>query len=274
MDAVLLSVNLISAAAAPIRVSNVLTRYARAIGLYRNWWDVYLNRFKHPTEAQTTYRLRSGETFVLGDGIFEARVLNEIWADKAYEPTPDFVIKSGWNVIDAGAHKGIFAVRAARAGARVVALEPEPLNYAALRYNLELNQCGRARALDAALWSEAGEAVLHYFGGDASTNFSLVLGADDGSTEVVKTVTLQSLVEQMGRVDLLKLDIEGAEIAVLKSTPPETLQHIDRIVLDYYIEDAPGEGEGMALEIESLLTPLGFECTIQHKGCIFYAVRK
>ena len=66
---------------------------------------------------------------------------------------------------------------------------------------------------------------------------------------MVKTVTLQSLVDQMGgRVDLLKLDIEGAEIAVLKSTPAETLQCIDRIVLDYYIEDAPGEGEGMARE--------------------------
>jgi FkbM family methyltransferase len=252
----------------------VLSRYAKAIGLYHNWWDVYLNRFKHPTEASATYRLRSGETFVLGDGIFEARVLNEIWADRAYEPTPDFVIKSGWNVIDAGAHKGIFAVRAARAGATIIALEPEPGNYEALRHNLEANGCSLATPLDAALWSEAGEAVLHYFGGDASTNFSLVLGADDGSTEMVKTVTLQSLVEQIGRVDLLKLDIEGAEIAVLKSTPAETLQRIDRIVLDYYIEDAPDEGEGMAREIESLLTPLGFECTIQHRGAIFYAVRR
>lgn len=266
--------NLTSAAAAPIRASSVLTRYARAIGLYRNWWDVYLNRFKHPTQNTATYRLRSGETFVLGDGIFETRVLNEIWADKAYEPTPDFVIQSDWNVIDAGAHKGIFAVRAARAGANVIALEPEPVNYAALRSNLERNDCDRAKALDAALWSTAGEAVLHYFGGDASTNFSLVLGADDGSTEVVKTVTLQSLVDEMGgHVDLMKLDIEGAETAVLKSTPIPTLLKIDRIVLDYYIEDAPDEGEGMAIEIESMLAPLGFECTIQHKGCIFYATR-
>jgi FkbM family methyltransferase len=251
----------------------VLTRYARAIGLYRNWWDVYLNRFKHPTESTATYRLRSGETFVLGDGIFEARVLNEVWADKAYEPIPDFAIKPGWNVIDAGAHKGIFAVRAARAGARVIALEPEPINYAALCFNLENNRCGLAKPMDAALWSEAGEAVLHYFGGDASTNFSLVLGADDGSTEVVKTVTLQSLVEQMGRVDLLKLDIEGAEIAVLRSTPVETLQRIDRIVLDYFIDDAPDEGLSMAHEIEALLTPMGFTCSIRPKGCIFYAVR-
>jgi FkbM family methyltransferase len=266
-------VNLTTAAAVPIRASNVITRYARAIGLYRNWWDVYLNRFKRPTEATTTYRLRSGETYVLGDGIYEARVLNEIWADRAYEPTPDFVIKPGWNVIDAGAHKGIFAVRAARAGAKVIALEPEPVNFAALRFNLERNRCGLAKALPAALWSQAGEAVLHYFGGDASTNFSLVLGAGDGSTEMVPTVTLQSLVDQMGRVDLLKLDIEGAEIAVLKSTPPETLQRIDRIVLDYYIEGAADKGESDAHEIASLLTPLGFACTIRHKGCIFYATR-
>jgi FkbM family methyltransferase len=267
-------VNLTSLPAAPIRASSVLTRYARAIGLYRNWWDVYLNRFKQPTEAQATYRLRSGETFVLGDGIFEARVLNEIWADKAYEPTPAFAIKPGWNVIDAGAHKGIFAVRAARAGAKVIALEPEPMNYAALRYNLELNQCGLARPVDAALWSEAGEAVLHYFGGDASTNFSLVLGADDGSTEVVKTVTLQSLVEQMGRIDLLKLDIEGAELAVLKSTPIETMARIDRIVLDYYIDSDTEKSDTFAREVTALLTSLGFECGLKPDGCILYAERK
>jgi FkbM family methyltransferase len=267
-------VNLTLAASTPLRASNAVSRYARMIGLYRNWWSVYYNRLKRPTEGNATYRLRSGETFVLGDGIFEARVLNEIWSDKAYEPTSEFVIKSGWNVIDAGAHKGIFAVRAARAGAKVIALEPEPLNFTALSYNLALNSCHRVRTLDAALWSESGEAVLHYFGGDASTNFSLVLGADDGSTDVVQTVTLQSLVEQMGRVDLLKLDIEGAEVAVLTSTPPEALMRIDRIVLDYYIEDAPDEGEGMARAIQALLTPLGFECTIRQKGCIFYAVRR
>jgi FkbM family methyltransferase len=251
-----------------------LTRYARAVSLYRNWWDVYRNRFKHPTEATATYRLRSGETFVLGDGIFEARVLNEVWADKAYEPEPGFIIQRGWNVIDAGAHKGIFAVRAGRAGARVIALEPEPDNFAALQHNLSLNGCGSVKALDAALWSQAGEAVLHYFGGDASTNFSLVLGADDGSTEVVNTVTLQALVEDLGgHVDLLKLDIEGAEMAVLRSTPSDVLQRIDRIVLDYYIDDVPDQGESETREIEALLAPLGFECTLQRKGCIFYAVR-
>jgi len=271
--AVLIGVNLLAASTVSLRASNALSRYAQAIRLYRNWWSVYYNRFKHPSEDQISYRLRSGETFVLGDGIFEARVLNEIWADKAYEPTPDFVIRRGWNVIDAGAHKGLFAVRAARAGAKVIALEPEPLNFATLRYNLELNQCGLVRPIQAALWSDAGKSILHNFGDDASTNFSLVLGADDGSTEMVTTVTLQSLVEQMGRIDLLKLDIEGAEVAVLASTPHETMARIDRIVLDWYIDDAPDQGESMAREIAAMLMPQGYDCTIRQKGCIFYAVR-
>jgi FkbM family methyltransferase len=264
--------NLTAAAAAPLRASSVLNRYARAIGFYHNWWDVYHNRLKRPSDATATYRLRSGETFELGNGIFEARVLNEIWIDRAYEPTPAFVIQPGWNVIDAGAHKGIFTVRAARAGARVIALEPETSNRAALCQNLARNGCDRVEVLPAALWSQAGEAVLHYFGGDASTNFSLILGDDDGSTDTVPTVTLQSLVEQLGHVDLIKLDIEGAEVPVLRSTPPETLQRINRIVLDYYV-DVPDQGESAAREIEALLTPLGFDCTIQRRGCIFYAVR-
>ena len=229
---------------------------------------------KQPTEAMVTYRLRSGETFVLSDGIFEARVLNEIWVDRAYEPTPEFVIKAGWNVIDAGAHKGIFAVRADHAGANVIAIEPEAANCAVLRQNLERNGCTHVSVLEAALWCEAGEAVLHSSGPDASTTASLVPGEDGDATEVVRTVTLQSLVEEAGgQVDLIKVDIEGAEIAVLGSTPPETLQRIDRIVLDCYTHD-PEEGDEMVREIESLLGPLGFECQVKHKTSIFYARRK
>lgn len=243
------------------------------IGCYENWWDIYKNRLSHDTEGTVLYRLRSGERFLLGSGLYEARVLNEIWFDHVYEPVDGLRPRIGWNVIDAGAHKGMFAVRAALAGAKVVALEPQAANREALEINLGLNGVtASVEVLDSALWTEAGEATLFNFG-EASTDFSLIVGAEtEDDADRVPTVTLESLVERLGRVDLLKLDIEGAEDPIIAQAAEETLYCVRRIVADYY--DAE-DGARAARTVENMtrrLTALGFECTVVESTCIFYAI--
>ena len=64
--------------------------------------------------------LRSSE---LGELIFLTR---EIHGQRVYELIPDFVVAKGWTVVDVGANVGVFALRAAQLGARVIAFEPNP----------------------------------------------------------------------------------------------------------------------------------------------------
>lgn len=120
--------------------------------------------------------------------------------------------------VDVGANLGYFSVLAGmrvNAG-RVVAIEPSPRTLAALRTNIALNALQNVEAVQRLLWSEAGREmnlrVLDPYNLGANSLFG------DGAVEVVlRTDTLDNLVSELGlsRVDIVKIDVEGAEREVL-----------------------------------------------------------
>ncbi|WGM31920.1 FkbM family methyltransferase [Brevundimonas sp. NIBR11] len=123
--------------------------------------------------------------------------------------------------IDVGANVGLYALKAARLvgpTGRVLALEPGAEAYGHLTSNLALNAFDWAEAMKVAGSDRAGEAVLHHvpLGNDPQA-FSLIANARADEGETVETVTLDSLVERCGltRVDLIKIDVEGAEPLVI-----------------------------------------------------------
>jgi FkbM family methyltransferase len=129
-------------------------------------------------------------------------------------------------VVDCGANVGAVSVPLARTGARVIAFEPDLLAHAALSEaaaglaNVELHQ--------AAVGVEAGEVSLYRaekFETDplaATVSSSVMTGKRGQSDENAITVPqidlpafLTTLVANHGRVDFLKLDIEGSELDLL-----------------------------------------------------------
>jgi len=52
----------------------------------------------------------------------------------------------------------------------------------------------------------------------------------------IKTTTLDKEVEDIGKVDLLKLDIEGSEIDVILNTSSDTFEKINQITLEYHTQ--------------------------------------
>ncbi len=134
-----------------------------------------------------------------------------------YEPTlRNLILESagpGTLFVDAGAHVGFYSLLADRAGANVVALEPDPYNLAALRRNLRGT---RAEVLGAAVSDSVGAASFHL--SSSTTGSSLV---DRGDIEMTKSVPVETTTVDAivaGRVFetlVLKVDVEGAEPAVL-----------------------------------------------------------
>jgi uncharacterized LabA/DUF88 family protein len=53
-------------------------------------------------------------------------------------------------------------------------------------------------------------------------------------TVVVKSETLNSMIERVGEVDLLKIDIEGAEYDLLEKTSIESLAKANNIILEFH----------------------------------------
>jgi FkbM family methyltransferase len=121
-------------------------------------------------------------------------------------------------VIDAGAHVGLWSLVASRTAERVIALEPDPVNNRVLQLNRELNRAENIECHAAALWTEDGTVAFQ--SGWNTTGGSV---ASDGDRRV-QARSLDSLIAEYGDIDVLKIDVEGAELEVIPAT-----KHLDRV---------------------------------------------
>jgi FkbM family methyltransferase len=125
-------------------------------------------------------------------------------------------------VIDGGAHIGYFAQLAARFEpriARLIAFEPDPYNFVALRSNLERLDLSRVEARHAALADRTGTAMFHVSSGTISSSLFRRTGVrTTWRAAPVAVTTVDSELREFPepRVIVAKLDIEGAEPLALR----------------------------------------------------------
>ena len=125
-------------------------------------------------------------------------------------------LPKGGVFVDVGAHVGTMALPAARhvgPGGRVHAVEPAPANAATLAENAELNGLANITVHSCAAGAEADTRPFHLM------DFSFLNGfVQHGLGQPVATVEvpvrrLDELIDE--RVDVVKIDVEGAELDVL-----------------------------------------------------------
>lgn len=123
--------------------------------------------------------------------------------------------------VDVGAHLGLYTVLAAKAGKPgmlTFAVEADPYNAQALRYNLRKTPSTQVRVIQAAASDADGSAPMLI--GQSTIGSSLVIGRRNIGPAVVrevKTIALDSVLPSAGAQRLLvKIDVEGAELSVLR----------------------------------------------------------
>jgi FkbM family methyltransferase len=119
--------------------------------------------------------------------------------------------------VDVGAHCGSFSIPLSPRFDTVIALEPLPDNYRALRRNVELNELHqKVRCLPFAAGAASAAGAL-FLGSDETS--SIVPAPHSTDTVRVEVRTLDDLLADAGArpsdVRLLKVDVEGAELFVL-----------------------------------------------------------
>lgn len=122
-------------------------------------------------------------------------------------------ITAGMTVVDVGANIGthsLYAARQAGPSGRVVAFEPDPATAKVLRANLERNGAQSVEVRDSCLGESDGMARLNV--NIDSAKSSLV--REGASTIEVRVETLDSAFSGAS-IDLLKIDVEGADFDVL-----------------------------------------------------------
>lgn len=122
-------------------------------------------------------------------------------------------LKPGMTFVDAGANVGFFSMLAAKLvgqSGRVVAFEPNPSVFAQVQANAELNGFSWIKPHRAGLFDKDG--VGEIFIPEANCGgATLRPGGINGMA--IPLVRMDDVVK--GKVDLLKIDIEGAEVAAL-----------------------------------------------------------
>jgi FkbM family methyltransferase len=198
----------------------------------------------------------------------ELALYYEINVERMYELHPAFVPREGWSVVDVGANIGIFSLRAARLvgrSGRVVSVEPHPDTYARLVVNLEANGARNVRPIRAAVGSRDGVAQLIQGAGSTTARLSEGSEATPGALSV-KVATLDRLVREMAlpRLDLLKLDIEGGEVAALEGAQ-DALSRCGRLVLELHDTRAA---------VQELLEARGFDLVCERAPSLAYYVNR
>jgi len=165
--------------------------------------------------------------------------------------------------IDVGAHVGYFTLLASRrvgAGGTVLSIEPNPAALVQLEQNIERSHLQNVRVEHTACGAsrDAVRLYLHTDSNSSMASLSTANATGGGAVEVACT-TLDHLCHQRGlaRVDLVKIDVEGAELSVLRGMG--TLMRERRPVIVLELEPRLLEGVGTPVHaILAFLEDLGY----------------
>ena len=122
--------------------------------------------------------------------------------------------------VDIGASAGSYALfMGALTGARakITAIEPNPVTFERLVYNIRQNPFATVKALDCAVADREGEITLFLDADDQSRTSVRIADAQGGALKVhARTLKAILVSEGYERLDALKIDVAGAEDVILE----------------------------------------------------------
>jgi FkbM family methyltransferase len=185
-------------------------------------------------------------------------IIEEVYDRDAYGREK---IPAGAAVVDAGAHIGVFTLMAARRvgpSGRVLAFEPSPGSRELLARNVRANGLSWVKVYPAALADAPGTEAFYAADAAAGNPVGDTLSPIPGREAVsVPVLRLDDVLAEAGvsAVDLLKVDVEGAELRLLEGAP-RTLAATRRIVMEVHPPRVDPE------EVRRRLEALGFSCRL------------
>jgi FkbM family methyltransferase len=190
-----------------------------------------------------------GKKWTVGAGIPQILGMwQEMYTDKFAES-----IYQSSVVYDVGAHGGWYTLLASElVGPRgkVVAFEPLPSVLTLLKRNVEINHCTNVQIVEAAVSDNDGTATFFALADGTLGSLSPSYGPN---TTTVKTVKIDSLVREkiIPAPYVIKMDIEGGELAALKGAESMLVEHAPMIFLETH-------GFDMCVDCCRVLTSLGY----------------
>ncbi len=148
-------------------------------------------------------------------------------------------------IVDAGANIGMASIYFTHRypKAKIIAVEPETSNFAALVKNVRAYSM--IIPIHAALWNRDGEVSVSEPGPGTGISEKWGFVTHEGAGLKVRAITMQTLIDELGirSVDLLKVNIEGAEIEVFQACA--WIQEIRGLMIELHDGFRPGCSEAV-----------------------------
>lgn len=217
-----------------------------------NWFDLRYIR-NMPDDAENRVKLFDKKIHVYGRVGF-IHAISEIFLDELYK------IDLGENpyIIDCGANIGLSVIYFKRRfpNSTILAFEPDEVNFELLQKNISIFNFKGVTIEKKAIWKENTNL---YFSNEGTMMSKIV---DSGNY----SVEAQKLADLMSRdIDLLKIDIEGAEYEVLKSIQHQ-LDQVKNLFIEYH---GTFRQNNELNDILNMVTDAGFKYYIKEAAPVY-----
>jgi FkbM family methyltransferase len=215
-----------------------------------------MRRFER-LDAPALMRWPDGLVFEL---VPREQVSHVVYLSGTYEPNTLRLLRAwlepGRVFIDVGANVGVITLAASSwvgATGRVIAIEPSSREFARLERHVRLNALTNVSTVRAAVAATSGPRTLRVAssataGGNTLGSHFAYAEMEATGVERVEAVTLDELASRLRleRVDVVKLDIEGAEVEALRGASDLLRRHRPSLVVEVCATALEGNGVTVA----------------------------
>ena len=205
------------------------------------------------------------------------------WSEHEHTLTPhlEALTPPGSVVLDVGAHVGHWALRLARRAARVIAVEANPSTAATLRRHIALNGIENVTVIELAAWDSHTMLRLddpnhqHDGGSTRTIPEDGHKASPDDPTVIVPALPLDdsdalaAALDDAGRLDLVQLDVEGADLHVLRGLAGTLKRYRPALV----VEGHHIYGYYRLEELHETLAALGYRAEgkpLEYLGAVYF----
>lgn len=241
----------------------------------RSMYDV-LGRIAYPTPKFSWVRNRwDSELFLSHSYHIDRNILLFGTYDEDLHRFLEQFLQPGMICFDVGANLGEMTLHMAskvKSTGMVYAFEPVPEVYQRLRLHVGKNNAENViRTFPVALSNKNGSVVIHFCGRDADNQgLGSIVASSERSLPVSETVpalTLDEFVrrEKVERIDLIKIDIQGAETAFLDGASQTLRELAPSLLVEISPEDLGGANKN-SLDLVTQIENLGYNLYRIHNG--------
>lgn len=186
--------------------------------------------------------------------------LSDLSPLKGYEL--HYSLRKGDIVVDCGAYTGdytIFAAKKVGPTGRVIAFEPDKKNLKILEKNIRYEKLHNVIVVNKGLWNKNTSLKFN-----SSGTLHSSLEPSQGTLQEVKVVRLDDELPKLGfnKIDVLKMDIEGAEIEAVEGAIKTLKKNkVNVMIASYHIVD----GKRTSYAMEAFLKKIGYNALSDFK---------